>query len=70
MYGVRVNVDFIVRKSGGVRVFLKIGTGTGTEKFSAQNMVRNMEGVRVVSEVPSTGKGFSTLKVRVSHFLP
>ena len=61
MYGVRVNIDFIVRNIDGVRViFFLIGTGKSTEKFSAQNMVRIMEGVRVVLEVLSTGTEFPT----------
>ena len=35
MSGVRVNVDFIVRKSDGDGLFFfLIGTGKGTEKFS------------------------------------
>ena len=61
MYDVRVNVYFIERNIEEVRViFFLIGTGKSTEKFSAQNMVRIMEGVRVVLEVPSTGTEFPT----------
>ena len=40
--------------------FLKFGTGTGTEKFCAQNMVRITGRVRDVSEMPSTGTEFPT----------
>ena len=61
MYGVRVNVDFVVRKIDRVRVvFFKWGTGTGTEKISAQIMVRITGRVREFSEMPSTGTEFTT----------
>ena len=61
MYGVRVNVAFVVRKIDRVRVvFFKWGTGTGTEKFCAKIMVRNKERVRECSEKPSTGTEFTT----------
>ena len=60
MSGLQVNIDFIGRNIDRVRFFFLIGTGKSTEKFSAQNMVRIMEGVRVVLEVPSTGTEFPT----------
>ena len=62
MYGVRVNVDFVVRKIDGHGIFFKDGvrTGKGTGEISSQNMVRITGRVREFSEMPSTGREFPT----------
>ena len=57
-----MNADFVVRKINRVWfVFLNgVRTGTGTEKISAQIMVRSTVRVREFSEMPSTGTEFTT----------